>query len=93
MLKIEEIKKMLYYKAISLNPNYEDIIRKEPQHANAYYEKGISLFKLGKYQDALSSFDKAIKIDLNNSNALCGKGSTMEHMNLYKEAIEYYGSC
>jgi len=48
MLKIEERKKMLYYKAISLNPNYEDIIRKELQHANAYYQKGISIFKLSK---------------------------------------------
>ncbi|NET57784.1 MAG: tetratricopeptide repeat protein [Symploca sp. SIO2E6] len=37
----------------------------EPDYANAWNNRGFALHKLDKYQEALTSYDKAIEIQPN----------------------------
>lgn len=45
-------------------------VDKEPNNTEAWYELGYAYEKLGKITDALNSYDKALEIDQNNSDAL-----------------------
>jgi tetratricopeptide (TPR) repeat protein len=46
--------------------NYERAIQISPGYAAAWYGKGNVLGKMGKYEDALSSYSKSIEIDPSN---------------------------
>ncbi|WP_371219429.1 tetratricopeptide repeat protein [Orientia tsutsugamushi] len=50
----------------------------KPNHANAYYNKGGCLYKLGQYQKAIKNFDLAIKYDPNN-------GTLYKLINIFKQ--------
>ena len=41
----------------------------DPEFAEAWYNKGIALMTLGKYLEAIRTFDKAIALDPNNHEA------------------------
>ena len=45
-------------------------VKSEPNNTEAWYELGYAYEKLGKISDALKSYDKALEIDENNSDAL-----------------------
>jgi tetratricopeptide (TPR) repeat protein len=48
---------------------YDKAIEIDPNDANAWYNKGISLGKLETYEEALKCYDKAIEIDPNHAYA------------------------
>ena len=52
--------------------------------------KGISLDNLGKYNEAIEYYDKALEIDPENAEALNNKGVALDDLGKYNEAIEYY---
>ena len=54
-------------KAINLYP------KKNPELSRTFYNKGVAYFRQKKYQQALDSFNQAIKINPNNVNANNGK--------------------
>ena len=57
---------------------------------NGLNEKGDSLFQEGKYDEAISYYDKAISIDPNNIYAYTAKGNVLYWLGKYDEAISYY---
>ena len=59
-----------------------------PNYIYALYNKGVNLGNLGKYKEAIESFDKALKIDPNDVNALTSKGDALNR--LRREAIESF---
>ena len=59
-----------YDKAIELNPNNKD----------SWYNRGLALSKVGRYDGAIQSFDKVIDIDANNTDALNAKGLALERL-------------
>ena len=50
----------------------------------------MALDRLGKYQEAIEYYDKAIEIDANFIDAQISKGWALDGLGKYKEAIEYY---
>ena len=68
-------------KLISNKPNNE---------ANEYSDKGVELDKLGKHEEALVCFNKALTIDPNNINANYNKGLALIKFGKNEEAIEYF---
>lgn len=40
------------------------------KYKNSYYNKGIALSNLEKHEEAINSYDRAIKIDPDNINAI-----------------------
>lgn len=68
---IEFYKKHQYTEAIeSLNA----VIDLSPSYANAYYNKGLALKALGRYEDAMMEFHQAIELKPNNLLYLCSQG-------------------
>ncbi|MDP3065617.1 MAG: tetratricopeptide repeat protein, partial [Methanobacteriaceae archaeon] len=49
--------------------------------------QGTALFSLKRYQEAVDSFDRALKINPYNSQAWAGKGSALGFLEDYEEAI------
>jgi tetratricopeptide (TPR) repeat protein len=56
---------------------------------NEWNEEGISLFNLGRYDEALEYFGKALALNPNDSVTLSNKGSTLVELKRYSEAIEF----
>ena len=64
----KEWKASAYYR----NGNFEAAaeILKDAQSSDGFYNKGNALAKLGKYQEAIKAYEKAIELDDNNDDAL-----------------------
>ena len=52
--------------------------------------KGVSLFNLGKYEEAIAYYDKALTVDPNYATALSNKGSALNELGRHEEAIACY---
>jgi len=79
--------------------NLEQLIRDDgsnldyfsnPDYFFTLYKKGSALFNLGRYREAIVSFDKALKIDSNNLKTLYIKGVALYRLNKNMEAIKIY---
>jgi tetratricopeptide (TPR) repeat protein len=53
-------------------------------------DKGITLYALGNYNEAITYYDKALAIDPDQKNALLNKGYALSKLGRYSEAITYY---
>jgi len=49
---------------------YDEILKIEPNHAEALGDKGTVQFARGNYSEALQFFDKSLKMDPNNTKLL-----------------------
>jgi tetratricopeptide (TPR) repeat protein len=76
-----------YEKALEL-VNRE--IKTDANNANAWYNKGILLFKLCRYQDARNSFAQATDIDPAFAEAWYNKGVALANLEKYLEAIRAF---
>ena len=55
-----------------------------------YLNKGISLYSLGKYTEAIDNYNKAISFRPNFSEAYSNRGASLYKLNEYDKAIESY---
>jgi tetratricopeptide (TPR) repeat protein len=53
-----------------------------------WYNKGTALGELGKYEEAIECYGKALKIDPNHADAWCNKGNALDKLGKYEGAIE-----
>ena len=56
----------------------------------AYREKGIALYDLGKYNDAITVLDKAVTLQNNFDEGYYWLGRCLEKLNKPNDAIEEY---
>jgi len=54
------------------------------------FNKGDALVKLGKYNESIQYFDKALAINPNYPVSLLDKGSALNKLGKYNESISYY---
>jgi Flp pilus assembly protein TadD len=52
-------------------------------NVTSVYEKGLALYKLGNYSQAVRYFDKALTIDPKDENALTYKGIALDYLGNY----------
>ncbi|RPJ00960.1 MAG: serine protease, partial [Deltaproteobacteria bacterium] len=55
-------------------PHFVEVIKRNPNHAEAYFQIGYCLGKLGKYPEAIESYQRALRIkpnDADTHNNLC----------------------
>jgi tetratricopeptide (TPR) repeat protein len=62
----------------------------DPENVHVWGNKGWTLNKLSRYQEAIECSDKALEIDSNDTDVLDGKGYTLVNLGKYEEAIEYF---
>jgi tetratricopeptide (TPR) repeat protein len=70
----------------SIEPELPKGIDPEYSLRSAYNNKGYTLFKQGKYEDALAHYDKAIEIDQGYILAWSNKGDILKALDRNKEA-------
>ncbi|HEX5185653.1 MAG TPA: tetratricopeptide repeat protein, partial [Nitrososphaeraceae archaeon] len=59
--------------------------------SSSLYNKGLTLFHLGKYEESIIFFDKVIELDRENvADACTNKAISLEYLNRDKEAEVYY---
>jgi tetratricopeptide (TPR) repeat protein len=55
-----------------------------------YIDKGDELFDEGKYDQAITYYDKALSLDPNDIDTLIIKGVSLNNLDKFEEAIEWY---
>lgn len=85
--QIEKVEASFSQSANTSNVYESDI---DPKNITALVEKGISLDELGKYEEAINWYDKALQIDPKDVYALHSKGVALANLGKYEEAITWY---
>ena len=62
----------------------------DPNYTEALNGKGLALDSLGKYEEAITWYDKALGIDPNYMYSLYNKGLALSTLKKYQEAIKWY---
>jgi tetratricopeptide (TPR) repeat protein len=65
-------------------------LAQEVETAQDLVNKGFSLYRFGKYKEALSCYDKALELNPKNANAWINKGLYLYDFDRYEEAIKCY---
>lgn len=69
---------------------FEEILRVEPDHAEALVKKGLALEDLRRLEEALQCYDRAIAINGELTIAYLQKGGLFNRMERYEEALMCY---
>jgi CHAT domain-containing protein/Flp pilus assembly protein TadD len=62
----------------------------QSDEAEKWFEQGNALYVEGRYQDAISSYDQALKFKLDSDGAWNNRGSVLANLGRYEEAITSY---
>jgi len=65
-------------------------LKTDSNNADAWYHRGVILFKMCRYQDALNSFAQATDIDPDFTEAWYCKGMALMHHGKYIEATRAF---
>ena len=60
------------------------------EFAAVWFSKGDNFGQLGKYQEAVESYDKGLKIDPNDAARWYNRGHSLRKLEKYQEALESY---
>ncbi len=72
-----------YDKALEINPD-------NPEFVDAWYNKGLALYKSWKNQDAINCYDKVLELNPEFADAWYNKGLALYRLSKYMGAIECY---
>ncbi|MFH1011054.1 MAG: tetratricopeptide repeat protein [bacterium] len=67
---------------------FEQVVARKPDHAEAWCGKGVVLGNLGRNTEALQAFEKAIQLKPHGANAWNNKGGALGNLGRYTEALE-----
>ena len=59
---------------------YDKAIEVNPENADAYNNKGLSLYLLRSYNEAIACYDKAIEVNPENADAHYNKGLLLQYL-------------
>lgn len=71
---------------------YNETIKRNPNEAKYYCNRGVCFMKLMEYGRAVSDFEKCLQLDPNYSKAYSKKGDSHMMMKEYHKALETYES-
>jgi tetratricopeptide (TPR) repeat protein len=69
---------------------FDQCLNIDNRHMFAYREKGIALYDMGKYEDAITVLDKAVTLQNNFDEGYYWLGRCLEKLNKPNDAIEEY---
>ena len=69
----------------------DQALQYHPSHPNAVWQtRGLALFNLGRYQEALTHYDSALQDQPDDVETLISRGNTLDKLERYEEAIASY---
>jgi len=68
--------------------NFDKAIGQDPNRPKDWNNKGIALYRLGKYEEALECYDDAIKLSRDLPEVWNNKSIVLDHLGRYEEALE-----
>ena len=71
-------------------PKLEKKVIDKPGDTKSMFKFGQALLNLNKIDDAISAFDKVIKLDPDNPDGWARRGTAMESMGKYEESKKYF---
>ena len=69
---------------------YDKVLKIRPDYTDASFNKGLSLFKLGKHKTAVACYDNILKDDPDNVQALVEKGINLDSLYKHEKAMRCY---
>lgn len=84
---VQKIEQQDYQGAIA---DFNQLLEREPENANAYLGRAIAHRNLEQYQDAIADYDESLRLNPTNPNAYLGRGIAKRRMQDDKGAIEDY---
>ena len=72
--------------------SYKQVTDLEPQSVQAWNGKGVVLYKLGRYNEALPCYDKCIEIYPDYVSGWYGRGKTLQKLDRKEEAVKSFQS-
>jgi tetratricopeptide (TPR) repeat protein len=73
-----------------VNDNYEDILHFHPQTATSWGIRGMALYGLGKYDEAIEAYNQALNLSPKDPWVIASKGNALVKLGKYNDAIEMY---
>ncbi len=69
---------------------YDEALELDPACTDALLQKGFSLDRMGKSEDALACYNRALEIDPENMGIWCLKGFAFNNLRKFEKAVECY---
>lgn len=69
---------------------FEEVIRLDPTHAQAFVQKAAALEKLNRLDEAIDCYDRAIALDNSLTMAYLRKGGVFNRLERFSEALQCY---
>ena len=82
--------KFIFDVIVSPMDYYNKVMATNPNDIHGLHEKGVALFNLGNYTEAIKYFDKVLAINSSNIFGLENKGAALFNLGNYTEAIKYF---
>jgi tetratricopeptide (TPR) repeat protein len=70
--------------------NQQKITTNPELNSQSWYNKGFDLYNLGRFEEAIEYFNKALELNSEFSNAWTAKGSSLNSLCRFPEAIECF---
>lgn len=71
-------------------PFYGQALKFDPKLAKAWYNRGVVLYELGRYEEAIADYKQAIAIQPDKFEAWHARGLALRKLGQYQEAIANY---
>lgn len=69
---------------------FDRVLEMNPENADAWNNKGVALYWMGRPEEALQCYDQSLKADPGNLEALRNRAFVLRAMERFEEAIETY---
>ncbi len=86
---MDKVKSMHFDEALHI---FESVLEANPTIPEAWNNKGVVLFRLGRAEEALDCYDRTLSIDSDNMEALRNKGFVLRGLGRLEEALQAYDS-
>lgn len=70
--------------------SYDKVLSIKPSYHEAWYNRGVALKDLGRYEEAVLSYDKALEIQSNCYESWNNRGVALRYLGQLEEAIASY---
>ncbi len=84
---MDRVRRMEYEEALEI---FDRVIEMNPEVPEAWNNRGVALFRLGRAEEAIESCDRSLAIDSENLEALRNKGFALRSLGRLEEALQVY---